>query len=196
VTSAVREPEPGARPGFSARAVTVLGVTAVAAVALDQWVKWLSTEHLTEGRPVRILGGLIYLSLLRNSGAAFSFGTGHTWIFPVITLVVIGWIVWMATRLRSIPWAVSLGLVLGGAFGNLGDRLFRAPGPFQGHVVDMISLFAPYAEKFAVFNIADSCLTVGVALAVLLELTGRQRDGGRSKSGSAQKKATNRQGEQ
>ena len=189
MTSAVREPEPGVRPGFSARAVTVLGATAVAAVALDQWVKWLSTEHLTEGRPVRILGGLIYLSLLRNSGAAFSFGTGHTWIFPVITLVVIGWIVWMATRLRSIPWAVSLGLVLGGAFGNLGDRLFRAPGPFQGHVVDMISLFAPYAEKFAVFNIADSCLSVGVALAVLLELTGRQRDGGRSKSGSAAKKA-------
>jgi signal peptidase II len=176
----VREPEPGARPGFSARAVIVLGATALVAVALDQWVKWLCTEHLTEGRPVRILGGLIYLSLLRNSGAAFSFGTGHTWIFPVITLVVIGWIVWMATRLRSIPWAVSLGLVLGGAFGNLGDRLFRAPGPFQGHVVDMISLFAPYAEKFAVFNIADSCLTVGVVLAVLLELTGRQRDGGRA----------------
>jgi signal peptidase II len=180
-TTAVSEAEPGARPGFSARAVAVLGATALVAVALDQWVKWLCTEHLTEGRPVRILGGLVYLSLLRNSGAAFSLGTGHTWVFPVITLVVIGWIGWMATRLRSIPWAVSLGLVLGGAFGNLGDRLFRAPGPFQGHVVDMISLFAPYAEKFAVFNIADSCLTVGVALAVLLELTGRQRDGGRAK---------------
>jgi signal peptidase II len=184
VTSAVREPKPGARPGFSPRAVTVLGATALVAVALDQWVKWLCTEHLTEGEPVRILGGLVYLSLLRNGGAAFSFGTGHTWIFPVITLVVIGWIVWMATRLRSVPWAVSLGLVLGGAFGNLGDRLFRAPGPFQGHVVDMISVFAPYGEKFAVFNVADSCLTVGVALAVLLELTGRQRDGGRTKSGS------------
>jgi signal peptidase II len=173
----VGEPEPGPKPGFSGRAVAVLGATAVLAVALDQWVKWLSTEHLTEGEPVRILGGLIYLSLLRNSGAAFSMGSEHTWVFPVITLVVIGWIGYMATRLRSVPWAVSLGLVLGGAFGNLGDRLFRAPGPFHGHVVDMISLFAPYAEKFAVFNIADSCLTVGVCLAVLLELTGRQRDG-------------------
>ncbi len=171
------QPEPDARPGFSGRALTVLVATAVLAVALDQWVKWLSTEHLTEGRPVRILGGLIYLSLLRNSGAAFSFGSGHTWVFPVITLVVIGWICWMATKLRSVPWAVSLGLVLGGAFGNLADRLFRAPGPFRGHVVDMISAFAPYAEKFAVFNIADSCLTVGVCLAVLLELMGRQRDG-------------------
>jgi signal peptidase II len=176
----VRAEEPGPRPGFSVRAASVLGATALVAVALDQWVKWLCTEHLTEGQPVKILGGLIYLSLFRNSGAAFSFGSAHTWIFPVITLAVIGWIVWMATRLRSIPWAVSLGLVLGGAFGNLSDRLFRSPGPFQGHVVDMISLLEPYGQHFAVFNIADSCLTVGVALAVLLELTGRQRDGGRA----------------
>jgi signal peptidase II len=175
----VSEPEPGREPAFSGRAVTVLAVTAVVAVALDQWVKWLCTQNLTEGEPVRILGGLIYLSLMRNSGAAFSMGSSHTWVFPLVTLVVIGWIGWMATRLRSVPWAVSLGLVLGGAFGNLGDRIFRAPGPFQGHVVDMISLFAPYAEKFAVFNIADSCLSVGVALAVILELTGRQRDGRR-----------------
>jgi signal peptidase II len=158
----------------------VLGGTAVVAVGLDQLVKELSTNNLTEGEPVRILGGLIYLSLLRNSGAAFSLGSGYTWVFPLITLAVIGWIIWMGRRLRSVPWAVSLGLVLGGALGNLGDRLFRAPGPFQGHVVDMISLFAPYAEKFAVFNIADSCLSVGVALAVLLELTGRQRDGTRA----------------
>jgi signal peptidase II len=178
----VSEPDadPGHGPRFSRAAVVVLGVSAVLAVGLDQWVKWLSTENLTEGEPVRILGGLVYLSLLRNSGAAFSMGSSYTWVFPVITLAVIGWIVFMATRLRSVPWAVSLGLVLGGALGNLGDRLFRAPGPFQGHVVDMISLFAPYAEKFAVFNIADSCLTVGVALAVLLELTGRQRDGRRA----------------
>jgi signal peptidase II len=160
--------------------VVVLGVTATLAVALDQWVKWLCTEHLTEGEPVRILGGLVYLSLLRNSGAAFSLGSSHTWVFPVITLVVIGWIVFMATRLRSLPWAISLGLVLGGAFGNLADRLFRSPGPFQGHVVDMISLFEPYGEHFAIFNIADSCLSIGVALAVLLELTGRQRDGRRA----------------
>jgi len=160
--------------------VAVLGATAVIAVGLDQWVKHLSTEHLTEGQPVRILGGLIYLSLLRNSGAAFSLGSGHTWVFPLITLLVVGWIGWMATKLRSLPWAVSLGLVLGGALGNLLDRLFRAPGPFRGHVVDMLSAFAPYGERFAVFNIADSCLTVGVALAILLELTGRQRDGQRA----------------
>jgi signal peptidase II len=177
----VSEPDPEERkPGMRGRAIAVLGAVAVIAVALDQIVKYLSTHHLTEGEPVRILGGLIYLSLLRNSGAAFSLGTGVTWVFPLITLVVVGWIVWMATRLRSVPWAISLGLVLGGALGNLADRLFRAPGPFRGHVVDMISAFAPYGEKFAVFNIADSCLTVGVILAILLELTGRQRDGRRA----------------
>jgi signal peptidase II len=171
----------GNRPGYARAAIAVLGVTAVLAVVLDQVVKALATHHLTEGEPVRILDGLIYLSLLRNGGAAFSFGRGYTWVFPVITLAVIVWIVWMGRRLRSVPWAIALGLVLGGALGNLTDRLFRAPGPFQGHVVDMISLFTPYGKGFAIFNIADSCLTVGVALAVLLELTGRQRDGTRAR---------------
>jgi signal peptidase II len=175
----VTETAASSRTTFSQAAIATLTGAAVLAVALDQVVKHLSTEHLTEGQPVRILGGLIYLSLLRNGGAAFSLGRGYTWIFPLITLVVIVWIGWMTRRLRSVPWAISLGLVLGGALGNLVDRLFRAPGPFEGHVVDMISLFAPYGQGFAVFNIADSCLSVGVALAVLLELTGRQRDGSR-----------------
>ena len=173
--------------GYTRAAVAVLGLTAVQAVALDQVVKALATQHLTEGEPVRVLGGLVYLSLLRNGGAAFSFGSGYTWVFPVITVVVIGWIVRMGRRLRSVPWAVALGLVLGGALGNLADRLFRAPGPFRGHVVDMISLFAPYGRGFAIFNIADSCLTVGVALAVLLEITGRQRDGSRSRPESPER---------
>jgi signal peptidase II len=128
---------------------------------------------------VRILGGLVYLSLLRNSGAAFSLGSSYTWVFPLITMVVVGWIAVMASRLRSMAWALALGLVLAGALGNLTDRLFRAPGVLHGHVVDMISVFGPYGEHFAVFNIADSCLSVGVVLAVLLELTGRQRDGSR-----------------
>lgn len=159
--------------------MAVLAAVTVVAVAVDQWVKHLSTENLVYGEPVRILGGLIYLSLLRNRGAAFSIGEGVTWVFPLITFVVVGVIGWLAVRLRSVPWGLALGLVLGGAIGNLIDRLFRAPGPFHGHVVDMISVFGPYAEKFPVFNIADSCLTVGVCLAVLLELTGRQRDGSR-----------------
>ncbi|WP_203783295.1 signal peptidase II [Actinoplanes rishiriensis] len=177
--AAVDEPVPGPKPRFRGPAVVLLGVTAMLGLALDQWTKWLSTENLTEGEPVRILGGLVYLSLLRNSGAAFSLGSSYTWVFPLITMVVVGWIAVMATRLRSMAWALALGLVLAGALGNLTDRLFRAPGVLHGHVVDMISVFGPYGEHFAVFNIADSCLSVGVVLAVLLELTGRQRDGSR-----------------
>jgi signal peptidase II len=159
------------------RAVTILGAVAALAVVLDIVTKQLAVAHLHEGRPVRILGGAVYLLLTRNSGAAWSMGTSYTWVFPVIAILVVGWISWMALRLRSLAWAVSLGLVLGGALGNLIDRLFRAPGPFRGQVVDFISVFDDAGQKFPIFNAADSCLCVGVALAVILELTGRRRDG-------------------
>ena len=94
-------------------------------------------------------------------------------------MLVVGWIGWLARRLRSVPWAVALGLVLGGALGNLGDRLFRAPGFLVGHVVDFVSVFSPDGHYFAIFNVADSALTCGVVLAILLEVTGRRRDGTR-----------------
>ncbi|BCJ47489.1 hypothetical protein GCM10010168_18470 [Actinoplanes ianthinogenes] len=181
--SALRDGGPAAT-GVSAAAVTMLGVVAALAVTLDQVVKELSTARLTENEPVRALGGLVYLCLWRNSGAAWSVGSRHTWVFTVVAVAVAGWIGWIAARLRSKPWAVALGLVLGGALGNLGDRLFRDPGVLRGHVVDMISLFGPDAQYFPVFNVADMCLTVGVVLAVVFELTGRARDGSRRQSTS------------
>jgi signal peptidase II len=76
---------------------------------------------------------------------------------------------------------LALGLVLGGALGNVADRLFRAPGPLVGHVVDFVSLFDDSGQVWPVFNLADSALCVGVVLAVLLELTGRRRDGSRTR---------------
>ncbi|WP_320067054.1 signal peptidase II [Micromonospora sp. RTGN7] len=161
------------------RAVVILAAVALVAFLADLLTKHLALLGLSDREPVRLLGGAVYLSLTRNSGAAWSIGADHTWIFPLITLAVIGWICWMAVRLRSVPWAVSLGLVLGGALGNLVDRIFRAPGHFVGHVVDMISLFDPYGQVWPVFNLADSALVCGVVLAVVLELTGRQRDGSR-----------------
>ncbi|RLP91924.1 MULTISPECIES: signal peptidase II [unclassified Micromonospora] len=161
------------------RAVAILAGVALVALLADLVTKHLALATLTDREPVRLLGGLVYFSLTRNSGAAWSIGADHTWIFPLITIGVVGWIVWMALRLRSLPWAISLGLVLGGALGNLVDRIFRAPAPFHGHVVDMISLFDPYGQVWPVFNLADSSLVCGVLLAVLLELTGRQRDGRR-----------------
>ncbi|MEQ4304475.1 signal peptidase II [Plantactinospora sp. B6F1] len=163
-------------------AVTVLLATAVLAWLADLGTKHLALAALTDRDPVRLLGGAVYLTLTRNSGAAFSLASDHTWIFPLVTAGVIGWIGWMAIRLRSLPWAISLGLVLGGALGNLTDRIFRAPGVFVGHVVDMVSLFDPYGQVWPIFNLADSALVTGVVLAVLLELTGRQRDGTRPRS--------------
>jgi signal peptidase II len=74
---------------------------------------------------------------------------------------------------------VALGLVLGGALGNLVDRIFRAPGPLQGHVVDVVSLFAPDGSVWPVFNLADSAIVTGGVLLVLLALTGRELDGTR-----------------
>ncbi len=178
--------EPAAPPKRSTRrAVTVLAVVAAAVLVIDTVSKYLVVASLSDRAPVKLLGGAVYLSLTRNSGAAFSLGTGITFVFPVVTVVVVGWILWMARQLRSAPWAAALGLILGGALGNLADRIFRAPGFLVGHVVDFISLFSPDGHYFAIFNAADSALTCGVILAILLELTGRRRDGSRVRSGTA-----------
>jgi signal peptidase II len=163
----------------SGRAVGLLAALAAGVVLVDQVTKQLAADRLADSEPVRLLGGAVYLVHTTNSGAAFNLGSSYTWVFPVVAFAVIGWIGWLARRLRSLPWAVALGLVLGGASGNLVDRLFRAPGPFRGEVVDMISVFDPYGRVWPVFNVADSALVVGVLLAVFLELTGRRRDGTR-----------------
>ncbi|HEY9482137.1 MAG TPA: signal peptidase II [Micromonosporaceae bacterium] len=168
--------------GSRARAVAVLVVVSFLAVVADIVTKQLVITHLREGEPVRVIGGVLYFDLIRNGGAAFSMGTGVTWVFPAIAIVVVSAIAYLSLRLRSIGWAIALGLVVGGALGNLIDRLFRAPAPFRGEVVDFISLFSNSGRGFAIFNFADSCLTIGVILAVLLELTGRHRDGSRART--------------
>ena len=162
------------------RAVAVLGLVALVSYLADLGTKQLALSNLEGREPIRLLGGAVNLTLTFNSGAAFGLGSDYTWIFTVITITVIGWIGWMTLRLRSLPWGISLGLVLGGALGNLTDRLFRDPGPFVGHVVDMISLFDPYGQVWPIFNLADSSLVAGVLLAVVLEFTGRRHDGTRA----------------
>lgn len=160
-------------------ALAVMATTAVFVLGLDVATKQLALTNLADGRSVKLLGGLLYLTLTYNSGAAFSIGGNYTVIFPIVTVVVVGGIVWLSRQLRSLPWALSLGLILGGAFGNLMDRVFREPGPLRGHVVDFLSFLNDSGQGFAIFNLADSALVCGVVLAVLLELTGRRRDGTR-----------------
>jgi lipoprotein signal peptidase len=140
--------------------------------------KTLIVATLSHQPPVRLLGGLLTLRVLRNSGAAFSIGTSMTVVFSLIAVGVIVAILRTARRLRSIPWAVTLGLLLGGAAGNLGDRIFRFPGPFRGYVVDWIQL-----PHWPVFNVADSCIVCGGVLAVFLAARGIPLDGVRQPAG-------------
>jgi signal peptidase II len=165
------------------RAIALLASLGAASILVDFVTKQLAVEHLRGAEPVRLLGGVLYLDYTTNSGAAFNIGGSYTFVFPLIALAVIAFIVWMSLRLRSRSWAVALGLVLGGAAGNLLDRLVREPAPFRGEVVDMLSLFAPGGSVWPIFNIADASLVVGVMLAVWLELTGRRRDGTRAVRG-------------
>lgn len=167
------------------RKVGLLAAIATTIVILDLISKIVIVATIKPEEPVRVLGGLVYLSLIRNSGAAFSFATGMTWLLALIAIGVVIVIIRMAPRLRSTPWAVSLGLVLGGAIGNLIDRIFRAPGILQGHVVDFVSVFGPNAEYFPVFNVADSAITIGGISLVVTALLGIDFDGTRTRKTDA-----------
>ncbi|MEV4137929.1 signal peptidase II [Dactylosporangium sp. NPDC049742] len=179
--------------GSRRKAWSLFGAVAVVVIGIDLAVKEWTTSVIAHGEPVKLLGGLIYVIYARNSGAAFSMFSDLTWVFPIIASGVIAWLLVMLRSTVSVPWAVALGLVLGGAAGNLGDRIFRAPKPFHGHVVDMFSFLDDHAGHFPVFNIADSALTVGVALAILLEFMGRRRDGTSAKDEAAKDEAKGEQ---
>lgn len=162
------------------RRTALLGVLAVVVLAADVVTKIVGVALLEGREPVRLLGGAVYLVLVRNPGAAFSLATGYTWLLTLVAVAVVVAIVRISRRLRSTGWAIALGLVLGGALGNLGDRMFRSPGPFLGHVVDTVSLFAPDGSVWPVFNLADAAIVSGGTLLVLLALLGRELDGTRT----------------
>jgi signal peptidase II len=145
----------------------VLAGTALLGIGVDQATKVLMVATRAGKPPVRLIGQVLTIDVSRNAGAAFSFAPAATVPFTGIALAVAGLIVVRASWLRSAAWAAALGLILAGAVGNLCDRLLRAPGIGRGAVVDFIDL-----QHFAIFNIADSCLTCGAVLAVLLSLCG------------------------
>ena len=120
------------------RLFAVLGTTAALVLVLDQLTKLWALRALTPGDPIDVVGSLIRLNLIRNPGAAFSIGTGATWVLTLIACGVLVFILVTARRLGSVSWAWALGLLLGGSLGNLADRVFREPGAGRGHGVDVL----------------------------------------------------------
>lgn len=151
-------------------------MTAGLVLACDLVTKQLAVHLLADRPPVRLLDGVLTLRLVWNPGAAFGIGGGMTALFSLIALVVAAVIVRMARDVRSFAWALTLGLLLGGALGNLVDRMVRPPAPLRGHVVDWIEL-----PRWPVFNLADVAIVCGGALVVILAARGVRVDGSRTR---------------
>ncbi len=170
-----RQPVPaGPAPGTSSPAgrrrgplLVILAGFAVLAYVLDQLTKWWVSSTMSEGQITQVLPPVLSWHYIRNSGAAFSIGENVTWLFTIVMAVVAVGIVVQARRLGSIWWSVAMGMLLGGALGNLTDRLFREPFFGMGHVVDFIAV-----PNFAIFNIADSSVVGSVILICILTLKG------------------------
>jgi signal peptidase II len=150
----------------------VLVAAAVPVYCADQLTKAWVSANLQPGQPRNLIGSVLQLNLTHNAGAAFSIGTGATWVLTAIACAVVAFVMVTARRLRSRGWALALGLLLGGSLGNLTDRMFRAPGPGRGHVVDFLQL-----PHYPIFNIADSAIVSAAVLIAVLALRGITIDG-------------------
>lgn len=173
----------GGEPPVPQRPRRVGLLLAIGAVifVLDVTSKIIVVATLSDRPPVRLLGGLVYLTEARNTGAAFGLAQGLTVILSLIAAGVVVVILRTAPRLRSAGWAWALGLVVGGALGNLVDRMFRSPGVFRGGVVDFISILEPARQFYPIFNIADSAIVCGGLFGVVLALRGVDFDGSRTR---------------
>lgn len=169
-----------AETGGRSRWIALLPIAiAVVWFGLDLLAKQWALATLNEGVAVPVLGDFLKWMLVKNPGAAFSFASGATWVFTLLSAVVAGVIIWNIKRIRSVLWAIVLGLVLGGTLGNLADRLFREPGFPLGHVIDFI--YTPWMMP-AIYNVADIGIVVGMVCFVLLTLFGVSIDGARRTS--------------
>jgi signal peptidase II len=153
-------------------AIRIFAVAAACVWALDQAAKAVAVATLEPGRSTTLLPHVFWLTLTRNSGAAFSAGAQMTVMLSMIALIVVVTVIRMARRLRDRGWGLGLGLLLGGALGNLTDRILRAPSPFRGEVVDYLHL-----THWPVFNVADIALTVAAAVILQRGFKGATMDG-------------------
>ena len=150
--------------------LVVAGLT----VVIDQATKIWALRALTPGESIPVIGDLIALTIIRNPGAAFSIGNQATWLLTLVAVVVLVVVLTSLRRLGHLGWALCLGLLLGGAVGNLVDRLFREPGVGRGHVIDFID----YGGLF-IGNVADIAIVVAAVVIALLAWKGIALDGTR-----------------
>ncbi|MEV0397827.1 signal peptidase II [Polymorphospora rubra] len=146
----------------------IAALIAVTVITTDQLSKVWAEDSLTRGERTPLVGDALGIQLTYNPGAAFSIGSGATWIFTILTAVGVVAAAWYAWRVRSRVWAVCLGLVLGGATTHLLDRLLREPSFGQGHVVDFIAYF-----DWFIGNVADIAIFFGAIMFFLLTVIGR-----------------------
>ena len=154
------------------RVLGALFATAAGIVLVDQltklWAVAVMQPRIADGEgPIYLLGPLLRLTYTENSGAAFGFGAGYTWVFTIVAVVVGIVIVRFSRTITSMPWAIALGGLLGGLLGNLLDRLTRPPGPGMGTVVDFIGL-----PNFPIFNVADMSITFSAIAMIYLAWRG------------------------
>ncbi|GAB3262764.1 signal peptidase II [Kineosporia babensis] len=172
-------PPPRRRRAYSA----AVPLIALIVLGVDQLTKYIAVEELAGRGRIDVVGDLFGFYLIRNPGAAFSMATGATWIFSVIAIAVAIFIIRMSRTLGHWGWAVALGLLLGGAVGNLTDRIFRSPGVFRGHVVDFLEL-----PNWPIFNFADVSITCAAVLIAVLSVIGIGLDGQKVTSEKPEKK--------
>lgn len=142
-------------------------LTALVVILLDLATKSWAVARLENQSDVEVIGEFLKFSFVRNPGAAFSFGTSVTWVFTLIAIAVTIAILLISKNVTNKPWAIALGGLLGGAVGNLIDRIFRSPEMFHGHVVDFISV-----PNYPMFNISDSAVVLSAIAMVILSMRG------------------------
>lgn len=148
------------------RATKLAFALAAGVVALDAASKWLAVELLSGKGRVEVLGGLFHLELYRNFAGPGGRFAGHVVLISLFTVVAVGVLALAATRVRTTGTAIAVGLLLGGGVGNGLDRLLRAPGPFEGGVIDWLK---PTLQSGSM-NIADLAINAGVAVIVIVAL--------------------------
>jgi len=153
-------------------------LVAIAVIILDQWTKSLVVKHLSppdSGKTVSLVGQYLVLYYIQNSGAAFSMlkNTAVLVVLIAVAMLVVGYIYFRILNSGPLYYKVIFGLIIGGALGNVIDRVHNG-----GYVVDFIAFRIPQINfYFAIFNIADACITIGVILLfVCIFFTRRSRE--------------------